>query len=70
MHDRDNFREDHRTLLAELYDLRLSKATLMHMEKRVADEFAGRYDQIKQEIRQSEFVHVDETGWSINGKNH
>ena len=59
-----------RSLLMELYDLNLSKATLMHMEKRVSDEFADRYDRIRQEIRKSEFVHVDETGWPINGENH
>ena len=59
-----------RALFLELYDLKLSKATLMHMEKRVADEFEGRYEQLKREIQKSKVAHVDETGWSVNGKNH
>lgn len=59
-----------RNLLLELYNLKLSKATLMHMEKRVADEFEGHYEQLKQEIQKSRVAYVDETGWPINGKNH
>jgi hypothetical protein len=59
-----------RSLLGELYALKLTKSALMHMEKRVADEFADRYEQLKQEIRKSEVVHMDETGWPINGRNH
>lgn len=59
-----------RSLLEELYELKLTKSALMHMEKRVADEFADHYEQIKQEIRKSGAVHTDETGWPINGNNH
>lgn len=59
-----------RSLLAELYGLKLSKATLMHMEERVADELEDHYEQIKREIRESKAVHLDETGWPINGRNH
>ena len=59
-----------KSLLMELYELKLTKSALMHMEKRVADEFADHYEQIKQEIRKSKTVHMDETGWPINGRNH
>lgn len=57
-------------LLTELYGLKISRSTILHMENRVAREFGEYYEKLKGEIRKSEAVHFDETGWPVNGVNN
>jgi hypothetical protein len=59
-----------RMLLMELYGLKLSRSTILHMEGRIAEEFGGYYEKLKDEIRKSEAVHYDDTGWPVNGVNN
>jgi hypothetical protein len=59
-----------RMLLTELYGLKLSRSTILHMEGRTAGEFGDYYEKLKDEIRKSEAVHYDDTGWPVNGTNH
>jgi hypothetical protein len=59
-----------RKLLTELYGLKLSRSTILHMESRVAKEFGECYVRLRDEIRASEVVHFDDTGWPVNGTNN
>ncbi|MEM2618739.1 MAG: IS66 family transposase [Candidatus Hadarchaeales archaeon] len=57
------------TLLREIYGLHLSTATLIRMERRVAEEFSEEYERIRREVLRSPVVHTDETGWPVKGLN-
>jgi DNA-binding transcriptional MerR regulator len=57
-------------LLMELYGLKLSRSTILHMESRIAEEFGDYYEKLKDEIRRSKAVHYDDTGWPVNGANN
>jgi transposase len=59
-----------RMLLMELYSLKLSRSTILHMESRIAEEFGEYYMRLRDEIRASEVVHLDDTGWPVNGTNN
>ena len=54
-------------LLMELYGLKLSRSTILHMEGRIAREFGEYYEKLREEIRASDTVHFDDTGWPVNG---
>ena len=54
-------------LLRELYGLKLSRSTILHMEGRIAKEFGECYEKLREEIRASDAVHFDDTGWPVNG---
>lgn len=57
-------------LLLELYSLKLSRSTILHMESRVATEFGEYYGKLRKDIRTSEAVHFDDTGWPVSGVNN
>ena len=59
-----------RMLLMELYGLKLSRSTILHMESRVAKEFSEYYVRLRDEIRAGKAVHFDDTGWPVNGTNN
>lgn len=58
------------SLLLELYGLRLSRSTLLHMEGRIAGEFGEYYKKVREEIQASKAVDFDETSWPVSGVNH
>lgn len=58
------------SLLKELYGLELCDASVLRMQKRVADEMGEHYNQLLEIVRNGKDVHIDETGWRIDGINH
>ena len=58
-----------RTSVYETYRIELSEATILKLEKWVAESLKGDYEKLKQEIEEAEVNHADETMFRINGDN-
>jgi len=56
--------------LATYFGLRVSKGQLSNIVAEVADLFGPAYRRLIEVLRQQAAVHVDETGWRVNGNNH
>lgn len=56
-------------LLQEYYDLAISEAALLAMERHAGQLLGTRYTEIQQQVRQAGFVHGDETRFRVNGEN-
>lgn len=63
----------HRKIINTLqrqYGLEFSPATILDVTRRVKDQLIGKYDKIKQDVRESSQVNADETGAKVHGKKH
>jgi transposase len=56
--------------LATYFGLRISRGQLSNIVAEVADLFGPTYRRLIAVLRQQAAVHVDETGWRVNGDNH
>jgi hypothetical protein len=56
-------------LLMDLPGLRVSAGAIVKQIKRLAKWLDGKYQDLIRRMRASNHVHVDETGWRIDGKN-
>lgn len=56
-------------LFLEMPGLHLSPAGIVRQIKRLARWLDGKYEQLIRRMRASPHVHIDETGWRIDGKN-
>jgi transposase len=52
------------------FGLKTTNTTIYNHIKSVSQHYKGEYDTIRDCIRESEAVNIDETGWRINGTNH
>jgi transposase len=52
------------------FGLKTTTATIHNHIKLLSSYYKGEYDRIRDHIRESEAVNVDETGWRINGVNN
>jgi hypothetical protein len=59
-----------RDLLATNYGLTVSAGTIDAMLRRSAELFASAYATIREAVRHGKSVHVDWTGWGVDGVNH
>ena len=59
-----------RALLREQYGLDVCDATVLRMERRVAEEMGEHYSELVEAVREGRAVHIDETGWRVAGRNH
>ncbi len=57
------------SLLSCLLHLSISCGQIVSLLHTVAKQGEGTYSDLKQQLRKSDFVHADETGWRENGKN-
>ena len=55
--------------LYETYEIKMSEATILKLEKWVADTLKEDYDKLHEEIVRMKSVNADETGFRIDGKN-
>jgi transposase len=55
-------------IFKEVFHLEISHASVLHFEKVQAENGALLYEGIKQEVRGSPHVNVDETGWRVDGQ--
>jgi hypothetical protein len=56
-------------VLKDLPGLQVSAAAIVKQVQRVARWLDGKYQDLIQRLRASPFVHADETGWRIDGRN-
>lgn len=56
--------------MADVFDCSLSTGTICSMVKSVGDRAGPIYEAIKATVLEALFIHCDETGLSVNGKNH
>jgi transposase len=56
-------------LLKEQYGLSLSTGQLSEIVTRTAKKFEDAYDDLKTSLHDQSHLHVDETGWRLDGKN-
>lgn len=56
-------------VLKDLPGLQISPAALVKQVKRLANWLEGKYQDLILQMRASPYVHVDETGWRIDGRN-
>jgi transposase-like protein len=52
------------------FGIKTTKATIYNHIRLLSHYYTEEFEEIKRQIRESEAVHVDETGWRINGTNH
>lgn len=57
-------------LLSTNYGLTVSVGTIDAMLRRSAELFAPAYAAIREAVRKGKSVHVDWTGWRVDGVNH
>lgn len=55
-------------LLDQLHDLSISHGTVFHATERVARAGRSEYEQIRESIRESDVIYIDETGISLDGE--
>lgn len=55
-------------LLDQLYDLSISHGSVFHATERVARAGRSEYEQIRESIRESDVIYIDETGISLDGE--
>lgn len=55
--------------LLETYEIRMSEATILKLERWVADTLKEDYDKIREEIIRGNNINADETGFRIDGDN-
>lgn len=55
--------------LLETYDIHMSEATILKLERWVADTLKEDYEKIKEEIVQGNNINADETSFRVNGDN-
>jgi len=53
--------------LKRQHNITLTHTTVLDITRRVSDKLRGKYEQITEEIRQSSYVHVDQTEIKVNG---
>lgn len=58
-----------RKLLREQYSLELSTGQLSEIIARTSNKFHEAYDDLKTQLPDESHLHVDETGWRLDGKN-
>jgi len=58
-----------RSSLYETYGLELSEATVLKLERWVADTLKEDYDKLREELVKAGVVNADETGFRVGGKN-
>lgn len=56
-------------LLYTCFGIKASEGALVGAVKMLARYLGEEYERLKEEVRQLKYVHVDETGWRVNGSN-
>lgn len=57
-------------MFTELFNLRLVPATALNFDRAATRKAEELYEDLRQKIQASDYLHVDETGWRVDGVNH
>lgn len=56
--------------LENVFHLKISPATVLELDTRVAKKLSSKYDQLQKNIQKGRYSYTDETGAKVNGKRH
>ena len=56
-------------IFREFFELPLVTSSIVGFDKKLFEKGLPLYQQIKEKVRWSPFIHVDETGWNLDGQN-
>jgi transposase len=57
-------------VFTELFNLRFVPATALNFDRAATRKAEGLYEDLRQKIQASDYLHMDETGWRVDGINH
>jgi len=57
-------------MFTELFNLRFVPATALNFDRAATRKAEELYEDLRQKIQASDYLHVDETGWRVDGVNH
>lgn len=57
-------------IFEQLFNLRMEKASLYGFDNQIRKKSGYFYEEIRSTLKETEFLHADETGWPNDGKNH
>jgi transposase len=60
---------DIRNIFDKAFNLKVSPSGITGFRDRITKEASLLYDQLVEKLKNSKFIHIDETGWKINGRN-
>jgi hypothetical protein len=57
-------------LFSQLFNLRFVPATALNFDRAATRKAGELYEDLRQKIQASDYLHMDETGWRVDGVNH
>ena len=57
-------------VFTQLFNLRFVPATALNFDRAATRRGEGLYEDLRQKIQASDYLHMDETGWRVDGVNH
>ena len=63
-------KRDVSTLFRKAFNLKISSSSIDGFMDQLKEEAKHIYDDLLESLKQSPFIHADETGWRLDGKNH
>jgi len=60
---------DVRSLFEKAFNLKITASAIAGFRDKLKAEAFPIYEKLVESLRQSRFIHADETGWNVNGKN-
>jgi len=61
---------DIKNIFAKLFGMRIVASSIAGFRQQLKDKAEPLYQRLLESLRQSSFIHIDETGWNINGELH
>jgi hypothetical protein len=61
---------DIRNIFDKAFNLRITPSSITGFREKLTQEAYFIYDQLLEKLKKSKFLHVDETGWRVDGANH
>lgn len=61
---------DIKNIFDKAFNLTISPSSIIGFREKITREASLLYYQLLEKLKKSKFIHIDETGWKVNGKNH
>jgi len=61
---------DIRTIFKKVFNLNIATSSITGFKGQIKEKAAPIYEKLLESLKTSPFIHADETGWRIDGKNH
>lgn len=61
---------DIKNIFDKAFNLTITPSSITGFREKITKEASFLYDRLLEKLKKSKFIHIDETGWRVNGKNH